>query len=479
VVPGFNDAHLHAAVVPPQAVPLQDVKSIEVLVSLLKQKESSDSRQWITGLAYDDTALGRHLTRQDLDRVSTTQPVLALHASMHLYVVNSVALRRAALPVPLQDPEGGRFYRDEDGELTGLISEKVALQMLFNEKQQSPFIGDLESALAGLREFYRRALSQGITSFSDAMVPKELAAAYYLSDPEQYGVRVNLMLDGEDLEAVSWIARLQNLAAMIGWYPLSNDWLRANTVKLFHGMSLSGRTARQYEAYHGRPDYFGEEPQHNQQELNELVARVHELGYQAAVHSNGDYEIDRVLNAIEAAAAVSPREHRHRIEHASIVNTEILQRMRELNVVMAPHSYIYEKGPMIETYGEALWPRMFANASSFEYGIPNAANSDYPVSALSPLLRIQSLVTRRSRAGKVYGPSQRLSIEQALHAYTMGGAIASFEEQRKGSISVGKFADFVILDDDPRRVKPEALKDIAVYATYSAGIKRYQRDSDN
>jgi predicted amidohydrolase YtcJ len=244
-------------------------------------------------------------------------------------------------------------------------------------------------------------------------------------------------------------------------------------------MSLSGRTARQYEAYHGRPDYFGEEPQHNQQELNELVARVHELGYQAAVHSNGDYEIDRVLNAIEAAAAVSPREHRHRIEHASIVNTEILQRMRELNVVMAPHSYIYEKGPMIETYGEALWPRMFANASSFEYGIPNAANSDYPVSALSPLLRIQSLVTRRSRAGKVYGPSQRLSIEQALHAYTMGGAIASFEEQRKGSISVGKFADFVILDDDPRRVKPEALKDIAVYATYSAGIKRYQRDSDN
>ena len=120
---------------------------------------------------------------------------------------------------------------------------------------------------------------------------------------------------------------------------------------------------------------------------------------------------------------------------------------------------------------------MFANASTFERGIPNAANSDFPVSALSPLLRIQSLVTRTSRWGRTYGPEQRLTVSQALYAYTMGGAIATFEDDVKGSISVGKFADFVLLLEDPRSVPASHIMDIAVDATYVAGILRFRRES--
>jgi predicted amidohydrolase YtcJ len=117
---------------------------------------------------------------------------------------------------------------------------------------------------------------------------------------------------------------------------------------------------------------------------------------------------------------------------------------------------------------------MFPNASTFEYGIPNAGNSDYPVSGLSPLLRIQSLVTRTSRGGKTYGVAQRLSVEQALYVYTMGGAFATFEEDSKGSISLGKFADFVILSADPREVDPSRIKDIEVISTWVGGVNRFE-----
>ena len=346
--------------------------------------------------------------------------------------------------------------------------------MLFNKNQPSAFVSDLDSAVTGLENFYQQVLSQGITSFGDALVTKLIAEAYLVARPEDHGVRVNLMVDHEALDPAAWAQHLDGLASKHSWDRVSNPWLRANTIKLFHGMSLSGRTARQYEHYYERPDYFGLEPQRNQAELDRLVKAIDKHGFQAAIHSNGDYEIDMVLNAIEKAVAGDTADHRHRIEHGSITNDQILNRMKILNVVLAPHSYIYEKGPMIEPYGEKLWSRMFANASSYELGIPIAANSDYPVSALSPLVRIQSLVTRTSKYGKTYAAEQALSVEQAVHAYTMGGAYASFEEDKKGSITVGKYADFVILSDDPRTVNPLNIKDIQIEATYSAGKLRFE-----
>jgi len=475
LMPGFNDAHLHSVMVPPSSIPLWDINSIDDLVHRLQQevRNNPDEKSWLIAMGYDDVTLGRHLTRRDLDRVSTTRPIFVVHASLHLYAVNSLAISNAAFPSSPFNPDGGKIYRNQQGEATGLLSERTTWPLLFNDKQPSPFVSGLSSALGALELFYRRAHSLGITSFSDAMVPKELALAYWMSDPEDQGIRVNLLLDGEDLSGANWLNRFDGFSSLFGFSPFSNSWLRAKSIKVFHGMSLSGRTTKQYEHYHGRPDYFGDEPQRNQEELNQLVADIHAMGFQAAIHSNGDFEIDMALNAIAHASKNDTRDHRHRLEHASIVNDEILQRMKEQNVVMAPHSYIYEKGPMIEAYGEKLWPRMFANASSFQYGIPNAANSDYPVSGLSPLLRIQSLVTRTSRKGKTYGANQVLTVAQALHAYTMGGAYASFEENRKGSITPGKFADFVVLSQDPRKVNVMSIKDIDVQATYVAGIRRF------
>ncbi|MCP3984227.1 MAG: amidohydrolase [bacterium] len=479
VVPGFNDAHLHPLLLPPTSISLAEAGSIdELVVALRKQARVAPDEAWILGHDYDDTTLGRHLDRSDLDRVSTQRPVLVWHASLHIIAVNSVALEAAGITAETPDPDEGFFFRNGKGRPTGLISERSALEALVTDKQPTPLVNDLTSALDGLAVFYQKALRLGITSITDGLVPPELAVAYWLSSPEGAGVRVNLMLDAEDLQTAKWLMRIHDLVAFSGWRPLDSPWLRARTIKMYHGLSLSGRTTRLYEAYADRPDYFGLEPQRSQAELDELVAEIHDAGFQAAIHSNGDYEIDMVLGAIEKAVGDPGIDHRHRIEHGSIVNERILSRMRDLGIVLAPHSYIHEKGSMLEAYGEQRWDWMFANASSFEYGIPNAANSDFPVSGLNPLLRIQSLVTRRSRHGKVYGASQRLTVEQALYAYTMGGAYASFEEDEKGSIEAGKLADFVVLSNDPRTVPAGSISKIRVEQSFVGGVKRFDRASE-
>ncbi len=480
VLPGFNDAHLHPLLIPPGAISLASANNVDQLVSALSSHaQAMPKSTWVLGFEYDAQAIGRHLNRRDLDRVSTARPVLAWHASGHLAAVNSLALRTAGLDKDFVDPVGGFFYRDKAGQPTGLISERPAFEVLFVNDQPSPMVSDLSGALSGLELFAERAHSLGITSVTDALVPPELALAYWLWSPEDSGLRVNLILDGDSLTTAKRLIRANDITSRAGFNAFGNAWLRARSIKIFHGHSLSGRTTRLHTAYEGRPDYFGVDPQRSQAELDALVLDIHNAGIQAAIHANGDYEIDMALNAIEKAIGRDQRDHRHRIEHGSVVNSDILQRMADLNIVYAPHSYIYEKGPMIDAYGAHRWNWMFANASSFEYGIPNAANSDFPISGLSPMLRIQSLVTRKSRGGKIYGPQQRISVEQALYAYTMGSAFASFEDKSKGSITTGKFADFIVVSQDPRQTAPELLSKIEVQQTYVAGIKRFDRYDGN
>jgi predicted amidohydrolase YtcJ len=248
------------------------------------------------------------------------------------------------------------------------------------------------------------------------------------------------------------------------------DSLKLGAIKHFHGNSLSGQTCWLYEPYAGRPDYFGIPPKNSQEQLNEVVWQIHEAGLQSCIHSNGDREIDMVLDAYEAALEQTPRDdHRHRIEHASIVNERILARVKKLGVVLALHSYVYEHGDKMEAYGEARWKWMHANRTAIELGIPVAGNSDAPVSTARPLLRIQSMVTRTSAEGKVYGEEQRVSFAQALQIWTMGSAYASFEEANKGSITPGKLADFVILDQNPSKAAPLEIKDIPVWMTFIGG----------
>jgi predicted amidohydrolase YtcJ len=183
-----------------------------------------------------------------------------------------------------------------------------------------------------------------------------------------------------------------------------------------------------------------------------------------------------VLDAYEAALKAAPRtNHRHRIEHCSVVNEAIRKRIKALDLVIAPHSYIYEHGDKLVNFGSQRWDWMLPNRALIDQGTVVAGNSDYPISAAVPMLRIHDMVNRTTAEGKVYGPKQRCTVDQALRAFTLGSAYAEFAEERKGSIEAGKLADFVVLDRDPHQVDPKVLKDIAVLRTVIGGETVYEK----
>jgi len=479
VTPGFIDAHCHPMLAYPffpirQIVDLgpEHAGTIDEVVDLLRKKaQATPKGSLVMGAGYQDTKLGRHPTRRDLDKASTEHPIFILHSSWHIAVANSMALEIAHITGETASPPGGSFEKNETGDLTGICREAASKMVLIKMPPRPP---SGEEALQEMEFFSRNFISKGITSVGDAKVSPALIELYQdaVKEDRLNGVRVYLMIEDVYLEY------LKKLKLRTGF---GSDWLKIGSIKSFHGNSLSGRTCWVSEPYDmvnpetGKRDYYGMPPGRSQEELDDLVFEVHKAGFQCAIHSNGDREISMVLSAFGKALKRMPREnHRHRIEHCSISNQAILDKAKELGVVLVLHSYTYEHGDKMEVYGNKRLSMMHPNRSASDLGIPVAGSSDFPISAADPLLRIQSMVTRKSAGGKVYGPEQKVAVEQAIRIWTLGGAYASFEEDLKGSLEVGKFADFVILSDDPTKVSHETIKDIKVEKTIIGGTIRYE-----
>jgi hypothetical protein len=467
VVPGFIDAHAHPGPEYREDSPWasvdcrpEKVNTMDALVAALKRKaERTPAGQWVTGSRYQETKLGRHPTRSDLDRASTNHPIIISHSSGHQSVCNSLALQLAKVTRETPDPAGGKFVRDECGDPTGLLQERAA-EIVRAAGPRRPEAPEAET-LAAYRAGFRRYVSRGATSVHVAGTSLSGAAMLERARNDELPLRLYIMLREGSLGDVVERKRANHPEA---------HGARYGAIKIFHGNSLSGQTCWLSKPYENRPDYFGVPPARSQAELNALILRVHEAGLQACVHSNGDREIEMLLNAFEQALKAKPRaDHRHRIEHCSVVTEVILRRIKELGLVVVPHSYIWEHGDKMEAYGAWRWEWMHPARSLLDLGIPMAGHSDDPVSVADPLLRIQDMVTRTSAEGKVYGAGQRISAEEALQAWTLGGAFASFAENHQGSITVGKLADFVILSADPTRVKSGTIKDIAVEKTVIDG----------
>jgi predicted amidohydrolase YtcJ len=478
IVPGFNDSHLHPRPEFPEhsihaEVDLRPerVPDRAALVAALRAKaDRVPPGIWIRGSNYEDTKLGGHPTRTLLDSISTNHPILLRHSSGHLWVVNGVVLTTARIGALTPDPPGGSFGREPDGQPNGLLREPPALNLVLAAGPKIP-----EATESELLEGYARCLDRfaaaGLTSITDAAGTPDRLRIYQTLARSGRRPRINVLMQDAYLDRV--IAA--GLTSGFG-----NEWVRLAGIKIIHGNSLSGRTCWLSEPYDrvnpvtGKRDDYGIPPSRSQDELNELIAKVHRAGLQPAVHANGDREIGMVLDAFERAIRGTPESKpRMRIEHASVLPDALLHRAKELGVVLALHSYIHEHGDKMEEYGAWRWDIMHRNRSAADLGIEVAANSDWPVSAALPLLRLRSLVTRASAAGKVYGASQRVDVQTALRGWTMGGAWASFEEATKGSITPGKWADFVVLAEDPRQVDAMRLDTIKIVATVIGGVKVY------
>jgi predicted amidohydrolase YtcJ len=475
VTPGFIDTHIHPRPVFDETGPFGQldltpeggVLTREALLAKIAAKAAvTPPGLPILGRGYNDNLVGGHPDAKTLDAASPNHPVILVHSSGHRSVVNSMALAQAGVTRATPDPVGGQFARDAIGDPTGIVLERAA-GAFAPIRQKAPQASPADLRAAYMKEF-RGFAAYGITSIADAGLSPEKLEIYRDLLKSGMPIQIYAMMRMDQLD---WILAHRSDAA---WRV---PGLTVRAVKLFHGNSLSGRTAWLYEPYAHDSTYFGMAPSLSQEALNAIVQRVHDAGLQAAIHSNGDREIDMVLTAFEAAQAANPRpDARHRIEHASVVNQAILDRIKRNAVAIAPHSYELNHGEKFEDYGAARWEWMHPNKRALDMGIAAGGNSDHPVSPPNVMQRIESLVTRRARSnGKLYGPGQRISPDQALRLWTMGSAYLQFEENEKGSLTPGKRADIVILSADPSSVPPDDIEAIAVTTTIIGGKVAFER----
>jgi predicted amidohydrolase YtcJ len=474
VIPGFNDAHLHPQAIFDENSPYyrvwlggDRVRTMSALIAALQRKAViTPPGKLINGYGYNDVLLGRHPNRHDLDQVSTTQPVIITHGSGHITAVNSFVLNEAGITKDTADPSGGALDRDPDGTPSGVVRES-ARQLLSRDRhdQNDRVVIPHDQEIQGYLNCFRQYSARGITSVGIAGgSPSSFRLMQELRDSGN-PVRVGFMFSAGSFD------ELQSAGIQRG---LGDDRLRITALKNFQGNSLSGRTAWLSQPYSDRPGYFGIPPARSQEQLDADYEKWWNAGWQVATHSNGDREIDMVLTAIERVEAKNPRPNaRWRIEHASVMNQPLLDRAKKDGVILVFHSYMWEYGEILASYGPERLSMMHAYRTAIDLGIPVAGHSDSPVSAAEPLRRIQDMVTRKDSSGTGRGENQKISVDEAIKAWTLDGAYATFEEKTKGSITPGKLADFVVLEKDPRKVPADTIKDIVLEATYLGGEKVY------
>ncbi|MBA2521031.1 MAG: amidohydrolase [Chloroflexia bacterium] len=471
--PGLNDAHAH-----PMSVgfalgdldlnpsTLRSVADIAGLVATATRNKAPG--RWIQGRGYDHARLAerRHPTRHDLDPVSPDHPVVLMRMCHHIGVANSRALALAGITRDAPDPDGGVFDRDAGGELTGILRE-TALTMV-----RSAIAAPTEAEIAAALERSGRAfLEQGVTSVAEAGIhdPVELRAYQGLRLAGKLPVRTYLMMMlDEHLDA------LVSLGMRTGF---GDDWLRLGPVKLFSDGSLGGRTARLRQPYEGQPDNLGlwmMPPE----VLKAKVLKAHQAGFQVAIHAIGDGAIELVLDAYEAALAAAPRpDARHRIEHCSIVDDGLLDRIAALGAIPIPGtSFLYHfRDAYVDALGEERPRFAYGLASYTRRGIIAAASSDAPVVPIAPAVGLQTMVTRRDYDGRPVWPEEAVALEEALRVYTVNGAYASFEEGSKGTLAPGMLGDVTVFETDLFAVPATALGEVKVDYTIVDGEVVYAR----
>ena len=468
VAPGFIDAHSHPlfareVVGVNVALPrIEDVKQ-----ALAEKAAHTPPGAWILGIMYDDTRFedGRPLTLDDIDQAVRDHPVFVSHRGGHTAVVNSKAFEVAGIKFNTPDPAGGKFYR-ENGKFTGKVAELAITP--FYKSGVWPVI-DRSVRQKAVTLSSRKMAAAGLTSTTDAEAGVDNLVAY--QDARAAGelyFRLSYMPIG-DSDAYKML-KLAGVRSGFG-----DDMIRIGAVKFLADGSASERTMRMSTPYAGRPQDYGILTM-TQQEIDAAVDDALAHDFRVGIHANGDVAIDMVLNAYERVLkGRSGPNPRHRIEHCSLINDQLLARIKAAGVIPTPfYTYVYYHGSKWAEYGEERMRSMFAHRSFLDAGIPVAPASDYIAGPFEPLMAIQSMVTRKDMDGHVWGAEQRISVSEALQICTMNGAYASFEEGIKGSLTAGKLADYVILEEDPHDVDPESIKDIKVVRTVLGGRATYE-----
>ena len=463
IIPGFNDAHCH----PSQAalalvrVDLTAVSSpAGVREALAQRLKATTLTEWVIAQAFNERLVGENMVdRKFLDTISTTQPIVVVHYSFHRAVANSRALERIGYRTPQDAPPGGELLVDTDGEWNGWMFERAWLDPWLPGRGRESITagGELSARVTALRQITEELHAVGITSYCDAIVTpveQEMYAAA-LADGS-LTTRVNMLL---------WHSYFDESAPIA---PISNR-LQVAGVKMMLDGALSGGTCLCRQPYASETGTDNGLQILSDAELRSEIGRVHSAGMRAAVHANGDRAIEKVLEVVESLPAHPAKiTINHRIEHCSIVDEQLIRRLRKAQIMAVPFTaFVHLYGEKIESYyGDGRARMTSAHKSMLDAGLVVGGSSDYPLVPINPLLGIQSMVTRESTTGRVVGPDQRLSVSQALGVYTTGSAHVTGEGSIKGTLTPGHLADFVVLDQDLTAIDAHEIVDVKVRSTW-------------
>ncbi len=478
ILPGFIDAHSHfpgaglyAHGANLNSPPIGQVKDVaEAIESLKKVASKIDKGEWVLGFGYDDTILKekRHLTRADLDRVSSDHPVAAMHISGHFIVANSAALKKAGIDASTKNPQGGIVHKDpETREPTGLLEES-AKDPVYEMALELPLLDKLKIMKLAAKEYAKSGVTTAQNGLANDMMIEGLSMA------SRFGMISLRLMVWPDLKMGEKIINKE-----LSPKKYNSDMFHLGALKLVNDGSIQGYTGYlskpYYVPYNGDKNYRGY-PIYKKEKLTEIVSKFHRRGFQIAIHGNGDAAIDDIIHAIGVAQKKFPRkDSRHIIIHSQMARNDQLDKMKKLGITpsfFSAHAYYWGDRHWNIFMGPERARLMSPTGSALKRELPFTIHLDSPVVPMSPLLAVWSTVNRISSGGRIIGAGERIPVMQALRAVTIDAAWQVFMEKNRGSIEKGKFADLVILSADPLK-NPMGIKGIQVEETIVGGKSVY------
>ena len=504
MLPGINDAHIHAALFGGTRPPLfidagyPTVKSIGDIVDMVGKKvKTAQPGEWIRGGGWDEGYLEdclanpeRHPTRLDLDPVSPNNPVCLSDMSYHMIWVNSKALELAGITASTPAPAGGEIVRDPTtGEPTGILQELPAQALVMGiippwtreQKREAILSAMKELNSLGITSITEGALGPGGSTFQGGLFSAECISIYNdLYNEGKLTVRVNIMLLFGEYGKCTLQDFQQGLSYMGIHTGFGNEWLRIAGVKIFaDGVPVPpARTSWLYEEYADAPGVKGslvvpgETDEERYNELINMIVYAHKSGFQVGVHATGDRAIDACVDGFIKAMKEEPKELRHYVIHGDFTTPQCAKRMADYNIgVNAQPGIKWTVSDLMDiVIGKDRSARHWPLRMLIDAGVHVGASSDAPVVYPNWKQGVQSAVLRESKAtGKVSGPEHRITLGEAIRAYTIAGAWQDRMENVKGSIEVGKLADFCVLDEDILTVDPHHITDIRTLMTIVEG----------
>ena len=482
VVPGFIDSHTHlssgAKIV--TGINLSEIREKAVWLEMIKERvKTMQPGEWLLGGRWDYTFENKgYPTRWELDAVAPNNPVALSDIDGHSMWVNTMAIELSGIEADSEVPMGGQIVLNEEGVPTGILLEG-AMELVW---QNESYVRDSDLARNEIEQVIDYATSLGITSVHDMSSRIELNKYKELAADQKLNLRIFWGEHSKFSQEDDSTNQNNLIYQLIDQYKVHDDefgpMIEYGFIKYVIDGVLSTHTAALVDPYTDRPDVIGE-PFYIQNELNFLVKRANSLGMPVAIHAIGDRGVQMALNAFEFSGHLNLA---NRVEHVEVIQPGTVERFRELNVTAS-----MQPNHGTGVIGKYITPRIGTEREKFAYvwndflkgRVRLALSSDFATSPFSPLVQLFDAVFRESPSGLYDGawyPEQRISFDEALYAYTQIGADLSGWGEEIGSITKGKWADFVILDQKLNDPVGRELKDTLVSSTFFAGKEVYSKN---